>query len=196
MNKSLFLLGIIIFLFFSNKLSSSVPTFHGQLQFKRKNSIAGIGAEYQSLKPVIESGGLASHEKVNSETFFGYFRYADEKFIAKIYGITGENLHHLVMIGGFAGYENANGIESYKPTKTSAFWLDLASANAKIAPELFLGYTKNYGIDADFKNLYIRGLSGKRILDDVLRASARVDFKQNKLSITPEIEYTKANGAI
>ena len=176
----------------SATFNSSMPTFHGQLQYKGKNIIAGAGAEYQSLKPVIESGGLASDEKVNSELFFGYFRYANEKLIAKIYGITGGNLHHLVMIGGFAGYDNPNGLESYQPTKTSAFWLDLASANTKIAPGLFVGYTKNSGVDAGFKNLYMRGLSGTRILDDVWRASARVDFKQNKFSITPEFEYTIA----
>lgn len=176
----------------SATFNSSVPTFHGQLQFKNKSIVAGAGAEYQSLKPVIESGGLVSDEKLNSEMFFGYFKYANEKVIAKLYGITGGNLHHLVMIGGFAGYENPNGIESYKPTKTSAFWVDLASANPKIAPGVFFGYTKNSGVDAGYKNLYVRGASGTRILDQVWRASARVDFKQNKFSISPEIEYTAA----
>ncbi|MGZ5285027.1 MAG: hypothetical protein ACXWB4_05190, partial [Kaistella sp.] len=153
---------------------------------------AGAGAEYQSLKPVIESGGLASDEKVNSELFFGYFKYANDKIITKLYGITGGNLHHLVMIGGFAGYENPGNVESYKPTKTSAFWVDVASANPKVAPGVFFGYTKNSGVDAGFKNLYMRGVSGSRILDDVWRGSARIDFKQNKFSLTPEIEYTAA----
>lgn len=176
----------------SATFNSSVPTFHGQLQFKNKSIVAGAGGEYQSLKPVIESGGLVSDEKLNSEMFFGYFKYANEKVIAKLYGITGGNLHHLVMIGGFAGYENPNGIESYKPTKTSAFWADLASAHPKVAPGVFFGYTKNSGVDAGYKNLYVRGASGARILDHVWRASARVDFKQNKFSISPEIEYTAA----
>lgn len=176
----------------SATFNSSIPTFHGQLQYKNKSVTAGAGAEYQSLKPVIESGGLASDEKVNSEMFFGYFKYSNEKIIAKLYGITGGNLHHLVMIGGFAGYENPNGTESYRPTKTSAFWVDIASAHQKIAPGVFFGYTKNSGTDTGFKNLYARGISGARILDDVWRASARVDFKQNKFSISPEIEYTAA----
>ncbi|ACU07463.1 hypothetical protein FIC_01013 [Flavobacteriaceae bacterium 3519-10] len=176
----------------SATFNSSVPTFHGQLLYRGKNMVAGAGAEYQSLKPVIESAGLASDETVNSEMFFGYFKYANEKIIAKLYGIAGGNLHHLVMIGGFAGYENPDGIESYKPTKTSAFWVDLASAHPKIAPGVFFGYTKNSGVDAGFKNLYVRGLSGTRILNNVWRASARVDFKQNKFNISPELEYTAA----
>lgn len=176
----------------SATFNSSIPTFHGQLQYKGKSVFAGVGAEYQSLKPVIESGGLASDEKVNSEMFFGYFKYATEKIIAKLYGITGGNLHHLVMLGGFAGYENPNGIESYKPTKTSAFWVDVASAHPNIVPGFFFGYTKNSGVDSGYKNLYMRGVSGTRILDDVWRASARLDFKQNKFSISPELEYTAA----
>lgn len=173
-------------------INSSVPTLHAQLQFKGKKIIAGVGAEYQSLKPVIESNSLASEQKLNSGNFLGYFKYSDEKFVAKAYGITGGNLHHLVMMGGFAGYTEANGQESYKPTKTSALWVDLASNNAKVAPGVFFGYTKNSGVDKGFKNLYMRGTSGSRILDNVWRASARVEFKQNKFNIAPELEYTGA----
>ncbi len=39
---------------------------------------------------------------------------------------------------------------------------------------------------------YMRGVSGTRVVDNVWRASARVDFKQNKFRVTPELEYTKA----
>ena len=176
----------------SATFNSSIPTFHGQLQYKTKTVTAGLGAEYQSLKPVIESAGLVSEETINSEMFFGYFKYANDKIITKLYGITGGNLHHLVMLGGFAGYTEPSGQESYKPTKTSAFWIDVASANPKVAPGVFFGYTKNSGVDAGYKNLYVRGISGTRILDDVWRASARVDFKHNKFNISPEIEYTAA----
>ena len=61
----------------SASFNSSVPTFHGQLQFKNKQIIAGLGAEYQSLKPVTESGGKVSDEKLNSSTVFGYFKYTN-----------------------------------------------------------------------------------------------------------------------
>ncbi len=176
----------------SATFNSLMPTLHGQLQYHSKKILAGAGAEYQSLKPVLESAGLKSDEKVNSAAFFGYFKYADEKVIAKLYGITGGNLHHFVMLGGFAGYAEPNGQESYQATKTTSAWIDLASANPKIAPGAFFGYTKNAGVDAGFQNLYMRGAAGARIIDDVWRASARIDFKQNKFNISPEIEYTAA----
>ena len=174
--------------------NSSVPTLHGQLQFKNKKIIAGLGAEYQSLKPVIESGGLASDEKLNSTTVFGYFKYADDAIVTKLYGISGGNLTHLVMLGGYGSYANSNGIDSYKPTRTTAFWVDIASNKPKIAPGLFAGYTKNNGLsNAGYKALYMRGLNGTtRAVDNVWRVSARVDFKENKFKLSPELEYTAA----
>ena len=177
----------------SATFNSSIPTYHGQLQFKNQQVIAGLGAEYQSLKPVTESGGKVSDEKLNSSTVFGYFKYTNSKVVAKLYGISGGNLNHLVMLGGYASYAETNGIDSYKPTKTTAFWADIASNAPKIAPGVFFGYTKNNGLSDDgYKNLYVRGVSGSRIVDNVWRASARVDFKENKFKLSPEIEYTSA----
>lgn len=174
--------------------NSSIPTFHGQLQFKNKNIIAGLGAEFQSLKPVIESGGLVSNEKLNSTTFFGYFKYANDAVVTKFYGISGGNLTHLVMLGGYGSYANSNGVDSYKPTKTTAFWLDIASNKQKIAPGLFAGYSKNNGLsDSGYKSLFMRGLNGTtRAVDNIWRISARVDFKENKFKLSPELEYTAA----
>lgn len=174
--------------------NSTIPTLHGQLQFKNKNIVAGVGAEFQSLKPVTESGGLVSDEKLNSSTVFGYFKYSNDDIIAKFYGISGGNLTHLVMLGGYGSYTNSNGIDSYKPTRTSSFWLDIASNKQKIAPGIFVGYTKNNGLsDAGYKALYMRGLNGTtRAVDNVWRVSARVDFKENKFKLTPEVEYTAA----
>ncbi len=176
----------------SATFNSPMPTLHAQLQYKHNNILVGAGAEYQNIKPVIESNGLASTQTVNSSTFLAYFKYTNTNFIAKMYGITGGNLHHLVMLGSFAGYTQPNGQEAYKPIKTSAVWMDLASANPKIAPGLFVGYTKNDGTESGYKTLYTRGIAGTRVIGDIWRASARVEFKQNKFNIAPEIEYTTA----
>lgn len=172
--------------------NSLTPSFHGKIQYKDAHVTAGVGAEYQSLKPQIVSAGLVSDHKVDSNMFMAYFKYSDSKLIAKAYGVTGSNLYQFVMLGGFAGYTEPNGQESYKATKTSAFWADFASNNAKIAPGLFFGYTKNNGVDAGYNKLYTRGLGTARSLDDVWRISGRVEFKQNKFKIVPELEYTSA----
>ena len=182
----------------SASFNSALPTLHGQFQYRNKNWIAGLGAEFKSLQPLTESAGKASTEKVNSSSIVGYVKYSNDKFSVKAYGISGTDMYNLVMLGGFNGYTVAGQQEKYEATKTSSFWLDLASNNKKTAPGLFFGYTKNDGADknglatGETVKYYMRGISGTRVVDNVWRASARIDFKQNKFRVTPELEYTKA----
>lgn len=184
----------------SASLNSVLPTLHGQFQYKTKSVILGIGGEFKSLQPLTSNGSttnlLASDEKVNSTSFFGYAKYSNEKISIKAYGITGGNLANLVMLGGFTGKTEAGKVETYKAIQTTAYWVDIASNGKAIAPGIFFGYTKNHGSGNDdavatFAN-YSRGVSGNRVVDKVWRLSGRVDFKQNKFRISPELEYTVA----
>ncbi|GAA4022049.1 hypothetical protein GCM10022386_01290 [Flavobacterium cheonhonense] len=177
----------------SASFNSPLPTVHGQLQFKNKTWIAGLGFEYKSLQPLTVSNGLASKEKVNTTSVVGYFKYNNDKFHIKAYGISGKNLYNLVMLGGFAGYTVPGQVETYEGIKTTAMWVDIAGNGKSVAPGLFFGYTKTDGVSKDNPTtLYGRGFGGTRGVDNVMRVSARVDFKQNKFRVTPEIEYTGA----
>lgn len=179
----------------SASLNSSIPIFNAQIQFKNEHIITGIGGEYQSLKPVTESNNLKSSNKVNAGAGYAYFRYSDSKFIGKFYGMHGGNLHHYVMNSGFGGYLSDDGTEAYKPVRTTSLWTDFSAGNAKITPGIFFGYTKNHGAGGDISNLYMRGGNARRVLDNVWRASGRVEFKQNKFNLAPEVEYTAAKWA-
>ena len=183
----------------SASINSAVPSLNLVFQFKNQNWIAGLGAEYKSIQPLTDNGGtpttkLATTEKVNSSSVFGYAKYSNDKFLVKVYGISGGNLNSLVMLGGFTGTTNA-GIQSFDPIKTTAYWVDIAGNGKAVAPGLFFGYTKNNGASTAASttgNIYMRGISGSRVVDNVWRASARVDFKKNKFRLTPELEYTAA----
>lgn len=182
----------------SASINSPIPSMNLVFQFKNQKWIAGVGAEYKSIQPLTDNGSttakLATTEKVNSSSVFGYAKYSNDKFFVKVYGISGGNLNSLVMLGGFTGTTN-NGIQSYDPIKTTASWIEIASNGKSVAPGLFLGYTKNDGASTAASNvgtIYMRGISGSRVIDNVWRASARVDFKKNKFRISPEIEYTAA----
>jgi len=184
----------------SASMNSALPTLHGQFQFKGKNITAGFGGEYKSLQPLTNNGSttnlLKTSEKVNSTSFFGYAKYSNDKIAIKAYGITGGNMYNFVMLGGFTGRTIAGSVESYAPIKTSSYWVDIASNGKSIAPGIFFGYTKNDGSGEDktaatFAN-YSRGVSGTRVVDKVMRLSGRVDFKQNKFRVSPEVEYTVA----
>lgn len=178
----------------SATINSVLPTLHGQLQYKKANWIAGVAGEYKSIQPLLVSNGKASSEKVNSFMVMSYAKYSNDKFSVKLYGISGGDLSSFVMLGGYAGYTpSSTEVETYKPIKTTAFWFDVASNHKKVAPALFFGYTKVNGADKDGATAYYsRGISGNRAIDNIWRVSGRVDFKQNKFRVTPEIEYTTA----
>lgn len=187
----------------SASINSSLPSFHGQLQYKNKNWIAGVGAEIKTLQPLTEFTLTPSNvkvpttEKVNSNSFMAYLKYSNDKFCVKAYGISGTNLQSLVMLGGFVGYNSADKVEEYEASKTTAYWIDIAGNGKKIAPGLFFGMTTNDGasrtlVAGETAKYYMRGVTGNRVVDNVMRVSGRVDFKQNKFRVTPEIEYTQA----
>jgi len=190
----------------SASINSSLPTFHGQLQFKNKNWIGGIGAEIKTLQPLTEftltpsNTKVATSEKVKSTSVMGYVKYSNDHFLVKGYAISGTNLQSLVMLGGFVGYNSPENVEQYEASKTSAFWIDIAGNGKKIAPGLFFGTTSNNGTGRvlaanETAKYYMRGVTGTRVIDNVMRLSGRVDFKQNKFRVTPEVEYTKATWA-
>lgn len=178
-------------------VNSMMPSINAQLQYKGKSLFLGAGVEFISLQPLtVSTTNLVTTEKVNSTSVFGYAKYATDKLIVKAYGISGGNMNNLVMIGGFTGTTAANGIQSYDPTKTTAFWIDIASAGKSIAPGFFFGTTKNNGAGtaaSAMAQVYGRGVAGARIIDNVWRASGRIDFKKNKFRVTPEIELTNAS---
>jgi hypothetical protein len=179
----------------SASINSALPSLNAQLQYKGKNVFLGAGFEYKSMQPLtVSATNLVTTEKVNSTSVFGYAKYSNDKVIIKAYGISGGNLNNLVMLGGFTGTTNA-GIQSYDPTKTTSFWFDIASNGKSIAPGLFIGTSKNNGANTAataLSSIYMRGLTGSRVVDNVWRVSGRVDFKKNKFRISPELEYTAA----
>ena len=181
----------------SASINSVLPSLNVVFQYKNLHWIAGVGAEYKSMEPTTDNGGtsttkLATTEKVNSSSVFGYAKYSNDKYFVKVYGISGGNLNSLVMLGGFTG-TTTSGIQSFDPIKTTASWIEIASNGKSVAPGLFFGYTKNDGANtaaSALSALYMRGLSGSRVIDNIWRASARLDFKKNKFRVSPEIEYT------
>jgi hypothetical protein len=190
-------------------INSALPTINTQLQFKGKNVFLGAGFEYKSVQPKTSlttsttailpalpvSTTVMTTEKVNSSTVYAYGKYANDKITIKAYGISGGNLNHLVMLGGYTssttGAGTANAVQTYDPTKTTAFWIDIASNGKSIAPGFFFGKTNNNGAGTA-GTITGRGLSSTRVIDNVWRASARVDFKKNKFRVSPELELTTA----
>lgn len=177
-------------------INSVIPTLHGNLQYKKGKVLAGVGVEYRSLVPrtTIGTPAVANKARLNSTTLNAYAKLTGKKATIKAYGLLGQNVTHLVMLGGYVSQADGAVNEKYIPTGTNAAWVEIMSNNPKVAPALFAGYTVNTGAKEDGKAAYARGVAlDKRTVNDVYRVAGRVDFKQGKVKIAPEIEYTAAN---
>ena len=98
------------------------------------------------------------------------------------------------MIGGYLGYVAVPGaVETYAPTKTKSFWVDVAGTNKKIIPGIFIGYTQSNGAITGASAAYGRaiGVTGRGI-KNILRVSPRIEFISGKFKVGTEMEYTAA----
>jgi hypothetical protein len=176
--------------------NSVIPNMHAQLQYKTDHFLAGIGVDYKSLRPRLNSGtpSVVSKERVNSASFIAYAKVTTSNIVLKGEGTIGENLTDHVMIGGYLGYTaTPESIEFYDATKTKAYWVDVSGTGKKIVPGLFMGYTSNKGAKSGSSAAYGRGIgvSGRGI-KDIYRISPRIEFISGKFRFGAEIEYTAA----
>lgn len=174
--------------------NAALPNLHAQLQYKVAQLVAGIGVDYKSLRPRLSSGTpiVISNEKVQSTSVIAYIKVITKPVIFKAYAVTGANLTDQVMLGGYLGYlATPTSVETYSPTKTKAFWVDIASTNKKIIPGLFVGYTENDGADKGAVAAYGRGIGVTgRGIKNIFRISPRIEFISGKFKFGTEMEYT------
>ena len=182
----------------ASSLNATLPQLNLHLQYKTEKILLGAQADYGVVKPYIKYGVapniLTSEETVSAFTAMAYAKYTAKKIAVKTQFILGQNTNEFVMMGGYYGYKpNANAIETYKPAKTTAAWVDIYGMGKKIVPGLFVGYSKNNGADSSATAAYGRaiGISGRGI-KDLLRISPRIDFISGKFSFRNELEFTQA----
>jgi hypothetical protein len=179
-------------------LNAALPQLNLHLQYKGDKLLVGGQVEYSSVKPYVKYGVtpniLTSNESVNAVTVMAYAKITTKKVAIKTQIVLGQNTNHWVMMGGYLGYkETPTGIETYKPAKTTAAWIDIYGTGKKIVPALFVGYSVNNGASAGATAAYGRaiGVSGRGI-KDLIRVAPRLDFISGKLSFRNELEFTQA----
>jgi len=176
--------------------NSAIPNLHAQLQYKDSKFVAGLGIDYKSLRPKLNSGtpNVVSKEKVNSTSFIGYVKVITKPVIFKAEAVIGENMTDHLMVGGYLGYVTTPGaVETYEATKTKAYWFDVSGTGKKTVPGLFIGYTSNDGAKSGAVAAYGRsiGMSGRGI-KNIFRVSPRLEFISGKFKFGTEVEYTSA----
>ena len=181
-------------------MNATMPQLNAHLQYKSAKFIAGAQLDYSVLNPYTKyaSNGSATVNSINNEkvtglTFMGYTKLTTSKFSLKAQGVIGQNSYQWVMMGGYYGYKNASGLETYQPAKTKSVWMDLAGTGKKVVPGIFYGFSSNDGADAGATAAYGRaiGISGRGI-KNLTRISPRLEFLHNKLKFGTELEFTTA----
>lgn len=191
--------------------NAGMPEAHIQLKFKSDNLAAGVGVNYQTLKPSLTNTGLdtagnpttyISNAKVSSLSFIGYVNLKTKPLTIKAWGMYGQNNDNLVMMGGYAAVNNPNptaqqiqeGFIEYTPLNTLSTWLDLSTNGKKVKYGIFVGYAKNLGANKEINSGSYAGRWGN--VNSMMRVSPRVVFISEKTEFGFEVEYSTIDYAL
>lgn len=172
---------------------AGLPDSQLQLVYTTGKFLVGATVGYKFLRPRTETHLLdvATKETVGSYNVQGFIKFANDDFTAKIQGLMGENLSHLVMLGGYGAAQNPLITDdySYINLKTMSVWTDLQTNGKKYQFGLFAGYSENLGAENAYYSLgYARGEDIKYIY----RISPRAMVNSGKMQFGLEYLF---NGA-
>lgn len=175
-----------------NYLRNNVaPNLHFQMQLKTGSQIAGLAADWKSLRPrLVTDKGFITRERVHGFSYMCYWKFTAEKFSLKAKSIYGQNLTEHLLLGGYAvrSVDTITGVETYTPTNHLFVWGNFVYGK-KIQAGLFGGYARNFG--TSHKNTgkyYARGQD----IAYLYRVSGSVSWISGPVQISFEPEYTVA----
>lgn len=171
--------------------NSKIPQLGFVLQTNIGNHLVGVAGEYLSLMPEpVSSANFKSTNRVNSFAGLMHAKFVFDKFVVKGEAIYGSNLTNYVMMGGYAvkSEDPITKIKEYTPLRYFTYWLDMYYGS-DFQVGLFIGNTKNLGAaDNIVGDYYARGND----IDNLLRISPRLLYKEGNVKFALEYEYTKA----
>lgn len=175
--------------------NSGIPELMAQAAFVKNNSfIAGLSAGYKWLTPrlFITSANTGTHKTVG-QYLFSVFAMANlAKTNIKFETVYGENLTHLIMIGGYGRVTEttANSDYDYANLRTFSTWLDVNHRMEKWSLGIFGGYSKLNGSTKNYST--IAGYNRNDDMNYVYRISPRVSYKEENLMLGIEYMLTTA----
>jgi hypothetical protein len=193
-------------------LINSMPELNLRLEYKSEKFYTGLGGNFKRLKPTLsistytnnDNITLKANDYVSGMSFYGFVKIAPKPVTVKLYGVYGQMMYSMTMLGGYA-VSGADSIPvsgnyayssfNYTPINTMSFWFDFNTNGKKLKVGLFAGYTKNLGT-SDKKYLFPDGAGqtyarGANIAY-AYRIAPRLIYNTGKFRIAPELEYTVA----
>jgi len=178
--------------------NSGIPDMQFQFRFHNDFIYTGFTAGYKILQPRTEVAltNTKTDETIGSYNFQAFAKFTTDPVIVKVEGIYGENLSHLVMIGGYGAVDDP-AIEydySYTNLRTLSLWSEVVTNFDAFNGGIFFGYSQNLGASEDFFSLSTPALSYARgeSLHSIMRISPRVQYTSGKLTFILEHMFTSA----
>ncbi|PLX23065.1 MAG: hypothetical protein C0597_01475 [Marinilabiliales bacterium] len=175
--------------------NSGFPDMQFQFRFHNDFIYTGFTAGYKILQPrtQIAATNTKTEEKIGSYNLQLFAKITTKPVIFKIEGIYGENLSHLVMIGGYGAdvdpFAPGNEDYSYVNLRTLTMWSEIATNFDSFNGGLFFGYSQNQGASDDYFSL---GYSRGENLHSIMRISPRLQYTSGKLTFILEHMLTSA----
>ena len=146
---------------------AGLPNLQAQLKFGNPDKIfGGVTFGYKLLKPRVSDNSNFYKETIGSYDINAFFRANIAKgYTLRLWGIYGENLSHLGMIGGYGKYvdylsSSTSPIGDYPYVNIKAYstWIDFETPsfnNFKFG--VFAGYQKNLGTSKSMDMTFVGG---------------------------------------
>ncbi len=192
-------------------INSALPEFNLRFEYKSDKFYAGLGGNYKRLKPRLsvsqsipmnpEGYKFKTDNYASGVSIFGYVNVPTKPITLRFYGVLGQMMTSMTMIGGYAEteYETTTIQDApafdvvsdykYSPLSTMSVWFDCNTNGKTWQVGLFAGYSQNLGSnDTIVGNVYARGSD----INYAYRISPRFVYNAGKFRIAPELEYTVA----
>ncbi len=173
--------------------NSGLPETWTQIIYEEGRFLAGASAGVLSLRPRIQTlAGYQTREKMTSLAGNAFAKYRFDHFQIKAQGTWGENLSHLVMLGGYAEaqpIDQEKALWSYTGIRSMAAWVDVEETSGNWRSGLFGGFSKNLGTNEEtMGNTWVRGEN----ISHIFRIAPRLGYFTEKASFNLELIYDVA----
>lgn len=180
--------------------NSGKPELMGQVSLgNRRTFLIGASAGYKWLTPrLVTDSTFKTNETIGQYLFSGFVMGKVGSTVIKSEIVYGENLTHLLMIGGYGMKTPAAPLTDndyeYTNLKTLSTWVDIQHTFAKTSVGIFAGYSKLYGANDRYTSLDIKGVKYFRNddLNYIYRLSPRITYKQENFTLAFEYMLTAA----
>lgn len=173
--------------------NSGVPEMYLQSVYATPLVDVGASVGYMTLKPRLETQlGYKTTETMGSLSGHAFLKLKLPAAEFKVQGIYGENMTHLIMLGGYGEtdyIDEDKGIRGYTGVRTRSLWAEVETTGTRYRFGFHAAYAENMGAEKEITGQsWVRGGD----IEYIYRLAPRARIVYDKFSINFELVYDVA----